>query len=152
MNTLIAFAFSQIQQRNWRARVVTLYVDCPTCEGKETFEVENLRGLSSASVNQVFAEVDCRRCVNGKIEVERCIYCGAEPYYSRDLGDCCDCETAAPMLPPAFKRGDHVVDVYGGTDYGFFFVEPAPGIPGMIILQNRSGSICVDASEYKRAA
>ncbi len=50
-----------------------------------------------------------------------------------------------------FKRGQHVVDVFGGPDYNFHYIEDAPGVPGMIHLRNDSGMIVVPASQYKLA-
>jgi hypothetical protein len=47
-----------------------------------------------------------------------------------------------------FERGDYVREI-GGTDYGFWFEQDAPGIPGMIIVRNASGSACVGASEFE---
>jgi len=48
-----------------------------------------------------------------------------------------------------FTRGQHVVDIYGGPDYGFHFVEDAPGCPGMIHIRNERGMTAVPASTYK---
>ena len=48
------------------------------------------------------------------------------------------------------KRGTKMVDIYGGPDYGFVFLRQYS--EGMIELQNRSGVICVAASEWKVAA
>lgn len=87
------------RDRAWLDRFVVLREKCSHCHGRGFVEIENRRGVTSASLNQLIIEDPCFKCEDGFVDIERCRFCSAEPL---DPGPgrlpVCDCNREAPQL------------------------------------------------------
>lgn len=95
----VEFLFRNIRQREWHDRFHVVDEECRTCHGAG--EVEVMGRVTSTTISMPLRLVECSNieCYRGRVDVERCRYCGEMPFYPwSGMDPLCDCVRDALML------------------------------------------------------